>query len=122
MAPILGGAALVICWILTTPRYLQLADFSFLGRPFWLSVISQVGAVPAGLELLLRPAQLSIDYGILLPTKVRDPLFLQGLGLYLAAATGMLWLLRRSRIAAVGWPCGWRRCRRLNRSFPSSTP
>ncbi len=102
LAPILGGAALVTCWIVITPRYLQLAEFSFLGRPFWLSVFSQVGAVPAGLELLSRPAQLSIDYGIPLPAKGSDPLFLLGLGLYLAATAGMILLLRRSRIAAVG--------------------
>lgn len=101
-APILAGAALVACWMLTTPRYLQLAEFSLLGRPFWLSFISQVGAVPAGLELLFRPAQLSIDYGIPLPAKASDPQFLLGLGLYLAAAIGVVWLLRRSRVAAVG--------------------
>jgi hypothetical protein len=102
LAPIFLGAALVTCWMLTTPRYLQLAEFSFLGRPFWQSFISQVGAVPAGLELLFRPAQLSIDYGIPLPTKVSDPAFLLGLGLYLAAAIGVIWLRRRSRVASVG--------------------
>lgn len=102
LAPVLGGAVLVACWILTTPRYLHLAEFSFLGRPFWLSVFNQMGAVPAGLELLMRPAQLSIDYGIPLPTKASDPQFLLGLGLYLAAAVGVIWLLRRSRIAAIG--------------------
>ncbi|MGH8035579.1 MAG: hypothetical protein ACREO9_10165, partial [Lysobacterales bacterium] len=102
LAPTLAGAALVVLWILTTPRYLHLAEFSFLGRPFWLSFISQVGAVPAGLELLVRPAQLSIDYGIPLPTAVSDPLFLLGLGMYLAAAAGVLLLLRHSRTASIG--------------------
>jgi hypothetical protein len=102
VAPILAGAALVLLWILTTPRYLHLAEFSFLGRPFWLSVVSQVGAVPVGLELLLRPAQLSIDYGIPLPAKASDPLFLLGLGLYFAAAVAVILLMRRSRVAAIG--------------------
>ncbi len=110
VAPVLGGAALVLLWILTTPRYLYLAEFSFLGRPFWLSFVGQVGAVPVGLELLVRPAQLTIDYGIPLPTKAGDPLFLLGLGLYFAAAATAVLLLRRSRVAAIKGlsfrPCG----------------
>jgi hypothetical protein len=102
VAPVLGGAALVLLWILTTPRYLYLAEFSFLGRPFWLSFVGQVGAVPVGLELLARPAQLSIDYGIPLPARAGDPLFLLGLGLYFATAVAVVLLLRRSRVAAIG--------------------
>jgi hypothetical protein len=100
--PSLAGSALVLLWIITTPRYLQLAEFSLLGRPFWQSLVSQVGAVPVGLELLVRPSQLSIDYGIPLPTKASDPLFLLGLGLYASAAIAMVFLVRRSRIAAIG--------------------
>ena len=102
LSPILAGAALALLWMLTTPRYLQLAEFSLLGRPFWHSFFSQVGAVPLGLDLLLHPVRLSVDYGLPLPGKATDPLFLFGLGLYLAAAAGIVLLLRRSRIAAVG--------------------
>jgi protein O-mannosyl-transferase len=102
IAPLLIGAAVVALWILTTPRYLHLAEFSFLGRPFWSSVASQVGAVPVGLWLLFNPAALSIDYGIPLPTKALEPLFLLGLGMYLAAVAGIFRILRRSRAAAIG--------------------
>jgi hypothetical protein len=100
--PSLLGGALVLAWILTTPRYLQLAEYSFLGRPFWSSLASQVGAVPVGLGLLFNPAALSIDYGIPLPTRISDPGFLLGAALYAAAAAGVLVFLCRSRAAAVG--------------------
>lgn len=102
LGPALLAAGLVIAWILTTPRYLDLGEFSFLGRPFWSSLYAQVGAVPVGLGLLFNPAALSIDYGIPLPRGPFDPLFLLGVALYLAAAGGILVLLRRSRAAAVG--------------------
>jgi hypothetical protein len=102
LAPLLATGALVLCWILTTPRYLQLAEFSMLGRPFWSSVTKQVGAVPIGLGLLFHPAALSIDYGIPLPVKVTEPFFLLGLLLYLAAATGIFMLHRRAPAVAVG--------------------
>lgn len=100
--PALLGGALVLAWILTTPRYLQLAEYSFLGRPFWSSLAAQVGAVPVGLGLLFNPAALSIDYGIPLPTHISDAGFLLGVALYVAAAGGVLVFLRRSRAAAVG--------------------
>jgi hypothetical protein len=102
LAPLLATSALVLWWILTTPRYLQLAEYSMLGRPFLSSVTSQVGAVPVGLGLLFHPAALSIDYGIPLPVKFTEPLFLVGLLLYIAAAAGIFMLRRRSRAAAVG--------------------
>ncbi|MCU0988624.1 MAG: hypothetical protein MUE63_03295 [Xanthomonadales bacterium] len=102
LGPALLGGALVLAWILATPRYLHLAEFSFLGRPFWSSVAAQVGAVPVGLGLLFNPAALSIDYGIPLPTRIADPLALLGLALYLAAAAGVLLHLRRNRAVAVG--------------------
>jgi hypothetical protein len=100
--PALLGGALVLAWILTTPRYLHLAEYSFLGRPFWSSLASQVGAVPVGLGLLFRPSALSIDYGIPLPTRIYDPMSLLGLALYVVAAAGVLLYLRRSRAIAVG--------------------
>jgi hypothetical protein len=55
-----------------------------------------------GLSLLFNPAGLSIDYGIPLPDGPTEPLFLLGVALYLAAACGMVLLLKRSRAAAVG--------------------
>ena len=100
--PILLGGALVLVWIITTPRYMHLTEYSFLGRPFWSSFASQVAAVPVGLGLLFNPAALSIDYGIPLPTRISDPLVLLGLGLYLSAFVGIFLFLKRSRAAAVG--------------------
>jgi len=102
LAPALLGGALVVAWILTTQRYVNLAEYSFLGRPFWPSLASQVGAVPVGLAVLFNPSALSIDYGIPLPTRIFDPLFLLGAGLYLLAAIGIMVFLRRSRAVAVG--------------------
>jgi len=102
ITPSLVAGAIVLLWILTTPRYLHLAEYSFLGRPFWASFASQVGAVPVGLGLLLNPSGLSIDYGIPLPNQPLEPLVLLGLAMYFAAVMGMFFLLRRSRLAAVG--------------------
>lgn len=102
LIPTLVGAALVLAWIVTTPRYQQLAEFSLLGRPFWPSVTAQVGAVPAGLALLFNPSALSIDYGLPLPSKFSEPLFLLGVALYLGAGAGIVTFLGRSRAVAVG--------------------
>ena len=74
-----------------------------LGRPFFASAIAQVGAVPVGLGLLFQPAALSIDYGISLPVRLFEPLFLLGVLLYLGAAAGIALFLRRGWCApAVG--------------------
>ena len=102
LAPALLAGALVVCWILTTPRYLQLAEYSLLGRPFLTSAIGQVGAVPIGLGLLFYPTALSIDYGIPLPIRLTEPLFLLGLLLYGGAAASVFYFLRRSPAAALG--------------------
>jgi hypothetical protein len=102
LAPTLAAGAAGLLWLLGTPRYLELAEFSFLGRPWWKSFVAQVGAVPVGLGLLARPSRLSIDYGLPLPTDGSDPFFLLGLLLYAGAAVAILVLARRSRIAAVG--------------------
>lgn len=104
MLPILVGATAILCWLAATPRYVALAEFSFLGRPLWASFVAQVSAVPVGLALLLQPQRLSIDYGIALPATGRDPLFLSGLLLFAAAAAGIAWclLMRRARATAVG--------------------
>ncbi len=101
-APIVAGGLAAFAWCLTTPRYLHLAEYSYLGRPFWKSFYAQVGAVPVGLGVLARPSRLSIDYGLALPTQATDPLFLLGLALYAAAGVGIVVMMRRSRTAAIG--------------------
>jgi protein O-mannosyl-transferase len=102
LAPILLGAALMVAWIVTTRRYVALAEYSMFGRPFRDSFVAQVAAVPLGLSLLIRPAQLSIDYGVPLPIRFDAPLFLLGLALYAGAAAGIALLASRSRASAVG--------------------
>jgi hypothetical protein len=102
LAPVLAAGLIAAGWFLTTPRYVALAEYSFLGRPLWDSLLAQVGAVPVGLAVLLQPSRLSIDYGIALPAAASEPLFLAGLGLYLIAAAGMVLCLRRSRSVALG--------------------
>jgi hypothetical protein len=101
LLPLAMAGGLVIWWVSTTPRYLQLAEYSLLGRPFAHSVVAQISAVPVGLWLLIRPSALSIDYGIPLPLRPWDPLFVVGVLLYLAAAAGMLLCVRRSQAAAA---------------------
>jgi hypothetical protein len=97
LAPAIAGTLLVLLWVLTTPRYFQLAEYSFLGRPFWSSLIAQVGAVPIGLALLVNPAALSIDYGLPLPTKFLEPLFLWGIAMYLLVGLALVLLTRCAR-------------------------
>jgi hypothetical protein len=101
VTPLFATGAIVVVWILTTPRYVQLADYSMLGRPFVSSAIAQVGAIPVGFGLMLHPAALSIDYGIPLPVKVSEPLFLLGVLLYVGAATGVVFFVRRGSCAAA---------------------
>lgn len=102
LGPVFAAGLIIMAWILTTPRYLDLAEYSFLGRPFLGSLYAQVGAVPVGLGLLFNPAALSIDYGFPLPRGPSDPLFLMGVALYLAAAVGIAVWFRRSHATAVG--------------------
>jgi hypothetical protein len=99
--PLLTAGVIVVGWMLMTPRYVQLGEYSMLGRPFLASVIAQVGAVPVGLGLLFRPASMTIDYGLSLPVSPTEPLFLLGLLLYLGAAAGIVFFLRRGSCAAA---------------------
>lgn len=100
--PLFATSVVILAWMLATPRYLQLADYSLFGRPFAESVIAQVGAVPVGLGLLFQTSALSIDYGYPLPQRASDPIFLSGLLLYLGAMAGVILLVRRSPAAAIG--------------------
>jgi hypothetical protein len=102
LAPTLAAAALALAWIATTPRYAALAEYSMLGRPVWLSFIRQVSAVPVGFGLLFAPASLSIDYGIPLATRAGHPLFILGVLMYLAAAAGVVFFIRRRPIVSIG--------------------
>lgn len=102
IAPTLLIAVFVACWMFSTQRYADLAEYSLLGRPLWSSFISQVSAVPVGLGLLLQPSNLSIDYGIPLATRLSAPTFVLGVLLYAAAAVGIVLALTRSRAIAVG--------------------
>jgi protein O-mannosyl-transferase len=100
--PLMFAAMVAILWCLFIPRYQQLAEFSFLGRPFEKSAIHQIGAVPVGLWLIFKPSALSLDYGIPLPSKISAPLFLLGLFCYVAAVLGVLLTIRRQRMIAIG--------------------
>ncbi len=100
--PFVATAVLALAWMLATPRYQQLADYSLRGRPLVASAISQIGAVPVGLRLLFQPAALSIDYGIPLPVSTTDARFLLGLVLYASAIAGIGFFLRRAPAASVG--------------------
>jgi hypothetical protein len=103
LTPLLVAGIAVGAWMVMTPRYVQLAEYSLLGRPFVASASAQIGAVPVGLGLLFNPAALSIDYGISLPVRFTEPLVVLGLLLYLVATGGVLFFLRRgSSAAAVG--------------------
>lgn len=103
LTPLIFASAVVVGWMLITPRYVQLVEYSMLGRPVVASAIGQVGAVPVGIGLLFNPAALSIDYGVPLPATLTEPLFLLGVLLYLAAAAGVVVFLRRgSPAVAVG--------------------
>jgi hypothetical protein len=100
--PLFVTGVIALAWMLTTPRYLQLADYSLFGRPFAESAIAQVGAVPVGLRLLLQTSALSIDYGLPLPQRGTDPVFVSGLLLYLGAVAGVIVFVRRWPAAAIG--------------------
>ena len=73
-----------------------------LGRPVLSSFIRQVSAVPVGFGLLFAPASLSIDYGIPLASRVGHPLFVLGVLMYVAAAAGIVFFLRRRPAVSIG--------------------
>jgi hypothetical protein len=103
LAPALVAAAVLAAWLGATPRYRHLADYSVHGRPVGRSAVQQVAAVPVGLSLYARPAALSIDHGVPLPSRPGAPLFLAGLALFAAAAAAVvLAARRRAALAAVG--------------------
>jgi hypothetical protein len=103
LIPVIVAAAVGFLWCLAIPRYRELADYSFLGRPLIASTLNQVAAVPVGLGLLLAPNKLSIDYGIPLAS---TKLFILGLIFYFAAIAGILLLKQKSRATAIGLALG----------------
>lgn len=104
--PLLAALGITGLWLLTTPRYVELLDYSFSARPLMTSFVQQVAAVPVGLWLGLRPDLLSIDYGWELPSSPASILFLGGVGMYIWAAWLVLMARRGNRllcIAAALW-------------------
>jgi len=93
-------AGLTALWTALVPRYRDLLDYSFLGRPWSASTVAQVAAIPHGLSLYLRPWALSADHGEALPKTPWHPLFLAGAAL-LAVALFCLWRTRRDRLFAL---------------------
>lgn len=102
LLPIFASLGIAGAWLLTTPRYVQLAEYSFLARPLMSSFVQQVAAAPAGLWLSLRPDLLSIDYGWDLPSTLSSGLFLAGLAMYGAAVSAVVMSRRKSRLLSVG--------------------
>ncbi len=92
---------LALCLLLATPRYRDLAAFSFTGRDVSLSSIRQVSAIPVGLSLYFTPWRLSIDHGEQLATHLFDPLFLAGLAIIILLAL----LLAVPKVPVQGAAC-----------------
>jgi tetratricopeptide (TPR) repeat protein len=98
--PLLLATLAAALWLVSVPRYRELAEFSFLGRPWAESVAAQVAAIPQGLALYLRPDLLSADHGSPLPVTLASPGFWLGVGC-LATASAMTVLAFRRRAIAV---------------------
>ncbi len=101
LEPVASVVVVTIAWLLVQPRYRELADYSFHGRPWGTSVIAQIAALPIGQTLYIRPWALTVDHGEALPS-APDALFACGLGLYVAAAIVFVvaWRARRRALAA----------------------
>jgi protein O-mannosyl-transferase len=102
LLPCVLAVLFLLCWYLSTPRYVSLAGYSLHGRPWFESVVRQVAAIPAGISLYFNPSALSIDYGIALPVSPATPLFLLGLLLYALALAGIVVTLKGAPGVAVG--------------------
>jgi hypothetical protein len=106
VGPILLGALGALTWAALRPRARVLAEFSFLGRPIFTSIVQQIAAVPVGLSLYVRPWALSCDHGEALPSSPSSTLFVAGLLLFCGAALLAFWTRRRAPIVCVGL-CLW---------------
>jgi len=98
--PLLATLAAAL-WVVSVPRYRELAEFSFLGRPWADSVVAQVAAIPQGLALYLRPVLLSADHGTALPVTIASPGFWLGVGCLAAASAGTVLAVRRGAVAVT---------------------
>lgn len=96
----LAGVAIVAAaWIAWTPRYQQLATYSFDEMRAGDAITAQLAAVPVGLSLYVRPWALSIDHGEPLP----DALAIAGVAIYVAAVVLLVVAVRRRALApAIG--------------------
>jgi tetratricopeptide (TPR) repeat protein len=95
--PLLATLAAAL-WVVSVPRYRELAEFSFLGRPWAESVVAQVAAIPQGLALYLRTDLLSADHGTALPVTIASPGFWLGVGCLAAVSAGTLLAVRRGAV------------------------
>ncbi|MCU0918464.1 MAG: hypothetical protein MUC88_28470, partial [Planctomycetes bacterium] len=97
--PSLLATVATALWVVSIPRYRDLAEFSFLGRPWAESVAAQVAAIPQGLTLYLRPDLLSADHGTALPVTIASPGFWLGVGCLAAVSAGTVLAVRRGAVA-----------------------
>ena len=97
LVPAAMATALVIVWLVATPRVRELASFSF-DRSMGTSLEHQLAAVPVGVSLYVRTWALSIDHGDVLPRW----LAIAGIAGYAAMLALAIVALRRGSIAAVG--------------------
>jgi hypothetical protein len=101
-APLLLATVLATAWLLAVPRYRALGEYSFLGLPWAESVARQLGAIPQGLLLYVRPDLLSADHGTPLPSSFVSAGVVLGLCCLGLAAAGS-WLAWRRGAAAVAF-------------------
>lgn len=100
--PLLIALLAAVTWTALCPRALQLAEYSFLGRPLGTSIVQQVSALPVGLSLYVRPWALSCDHGEALPTSALSASFLLGTLMIVAVPCLALWLRCRKPIVTAG--------------------
>lgn len=96
---LLTAALLFAGYLLLHRRYGELFTYSMEGRPRLSSLAAQLGAIPVGLSLYLRPGALSFDHGEPLPARVLSWPALTGLALLLLALVGGLLAFARGRRA-----------------------
>lgn len=90
---VLSAVVVAAAWICWTPRYQELAMFSYDELPYRSACAHQVAAVPFGLSLYIRLGALSIDHAAV-PTGLA---FAGGIAIYAAATT----------LGVLAWRRGW---------------
>jgi hypothetical protein len=95
---LVAAAVVGAAWIAWTPRYQELAAFSYREIDPVAACTAQLAAVPVGLSLLVRPWALAIDHGGPLP----EVLALGGLAIYAIAIAVIVIGWRRAPVLALG--------------------